>query len=129
MQINFPIFNLSYPTWEPDIAQEFLREDDIYYSSDEVFFEKYFLNQEFVDCDGKVYQLVDKTEFYIKTLLFLKKKRFKCLFQEKKEQLSLEELKKIFSKRVNTLDLEESRSQIFDFVTNAKSIPELIKGL
>ena len=127
MEIEFPIF--SYPKWELEVLGDFFRFDDIYFSSDEKLFDKYFFNQKFVDCKGNVFKIIGKSKITKPWLLSFFLKRSKIHFYEMEENISLEKLKRILNEKNITLESEAARKEINRIIQNSPTIRELLRGI
>lgn len=126
--MQYPIFNIGLSEWDTgyNIAQELLKWNDIYYSKDERFFSKYFLNRDFVDCKGEVYRLVGKEPLkkWWYPLLFIH--RFKCFFEPTGKTMAVEQLRSLMLERVMQLPDDEIRDDIIETLKKADSIEKII---
>ena len=122
------MFNL-YHEWEEELIQEFVRHDDIYYSDDNIFFNKYFLNQTFVDSEGRLYDLESAEDFVVRKFLFFQSNRKKLHFKPQGLSLSLNELRKKLEERVNTLQDESLKKEFSVVLSKATSIRQLINQI
>jgi hypothetical protein len=127
--MTYPIFNLSYPVWEEELIQEFIRHDDLYYSNDEEFFRKYFLNQTFIDCDGQLYKLNKAEDYTVRKFLFFKSHRKKLYFKSLNERLSYREFISELKKRADTLTLESVKKEFFKLIKTCNSIEALLNKI
>lgn len=129
MEIEYPILNISLQNWNNDIVEELFRENDIYYSNNEIFFKTYLLGHKYVDCKGDIYKLLNK--YPIKNLWlrlrFIKRSKFQ--FEKTNERISFEELQILLIDRVNQLSGEDAKNEWIEKIKNSPSIASLIKGI
>ena len=126
MEIVYPILNISIPEWNDDIVQEIFRYNDIYYSKDEVFFNKNFLGHEFVDCNGKIFRIVDKilmSNFWLRIFTLT---RFRIIFAPTNKNVEFIDLQRYIIERINDLNGGDKISWI-NKIETAKNIRELIE--
>lgn len=48
--IKYPMFNIGYDTWNLDVLGDFFIYDIVYKGNND-FFEEYYFNQNFIDCN------------------------------------------------------------------------------
>lgn len=120
MKIEFPILNISLSNWTVDIVDEIFRDDAFYYSSDNIFFNEFFLNHKFVDCNGNIFLLTDKSD---PQGLFQKKS--KCFFSETNEEMSYIDVKAYMIAMIS--DLPSGEIWI-DALKKTDTIGELFDG-
>ncbi len=59
--MEFPMLNISFKDWNnEDDLTIFLLFDNIIYNDNDVFFDKYFKNHLFCDCEGRIYKITKK---------------------------------------------------------------------
>ncbi len=127
--IKYPILNISLSKWDNNVIQEMFRYDDIYYSQDELFFQSYLLNHDFVDCDGFIYKLIKKNQLKRNGLIrFFTSKHGKLIFEKTTKQMSFYELKELLINRVNQLSGREAVENWIEEIHKSSNIKELING-
>ncbi len=124
--MKYPIFNIGYKVWDLVILGDFFIYDEIY-KGDEDFFNTYYLDQIFIDCNGNTFKLIGKTP--IKSFYnFFLSKRYKLNFEDRERRIELEELKELLTDRALQIKSDAARNEIYRQIKNSRSIEELLIG-
>ncbi|UII31992.1 hypothetical protein LVD17_27265 [Fulvivirga ulvae] len=124
--IEYPIFNLSYPDWELDTLGDFFIYNEDYRSSDD-FFNKYYLNQTFVDCRGNLFKVIGKSLIKSKFRIFRSRVN-KIQFEALNNNIDLEQLKKELKEKSQQIKNDAAQTEILKQIENSKTIKELLRG-
>ncbi len=124
--IEYPIFNLSYPTWDIDTLGDFFLYNDRY-KSNEDFFDTYYLNQDFIDCQGNTYRIIGKSLIESKFRIF-RSKTYKIQFERLDKKVVLKELKRMLKEKTSQIESDAARSEILNQIEKSESIKELLNG-
>ncbi len=127
MGIIYPILNISISEWNNDIIEEIFRENDIYYSSNEEFFNTYLLNNEFIDCNGDIYKITGKIAIKGFWTLLFTSKRSRLIFEKTNSKITFDELQKIMVDRINDLKGDEAEQQWILSLKKAQTIKQLLE--
>lgn len=123
--INFPLFNISYPNWELELLGDFFLYNDVYnYKED--FFNEYYLDQLFIDCDGCLFKVVGKTPLKPR---FWNSKSFKIEFLKQEGIMSLESFKKILLEKSLQIKEGVARNVMQEIIEKEDSIEGLLIGV
>lgn len=125
--MQFPIYNIDVPSlgekyW---LLNEIIRYDEYYISSDEEMWRNYFLNMRFIDCQGDIYILVNKSIIKDLRYVLLRKERHKCHFVSTGERLSIEETRRIMEKQIK-LSNEKFGQEFIECLQKATTYEDLI---
>lgn len=125
--MQFPIYNIDTISlgehyW---LLQEIIRYDEIYSSHDEDIWRKYFLNKRFVDSQGDVYRLVDKSKVKKSWYALLGTAHYRCHFAATGERLSVGEVCKVMEQQVRNTH-EKFEEEIINDLRMANTFTELI---
>lgn len=95
--IKYPMFNIGYDTWNLDVLGDFFIYDIVYKGNND-FFEEYYFNQNFIDCNWNIFRIIGKSP--IKQSLFTwNRKKSQLEFEFLHKKMELHELKKILLDR------------------------------
>ena len=130
--MEFPLINISQILWEDEFIIDYIVFDEYYYSENNKYFNKLFLNKKFCASDGKIYiakGLIPPQETWRKVLKFLPDVyKSKIIFERTEKEISMEELRKYLLKKVQTLSDSESKTTWIQDLKKAKNHYELING-
>lgn len=125
MKIQFPILNISLNSLNVQSLEEIHIGDVWDYPRDNVFFEKYYLNQEYVDQNGHIFKIIGKIKSnFINTIIHFNKDQLK--FEDTGRIIEFADLKSLVIHRYSTLDNDFDKSILIDLATKSKTFKELI---
>ena len=127
-KVDFPIFNISYRDWNSADFQDFMVvSHEIYDSSDNAFFERYFVNQEYVDGSGNTWRIVRKKDVYIKKMVFFTRRVGIIQLERGEAKMSYDDFVELFKRRVNQVKVDSVRKIHMDTLKGENSIGAVIK--
>lgn len=130
--MRFPIANISQE-WNPqeDYLHYILMDPYIYNGSDQ-FFKDLYLNNKFVDSEGKIYQVVDKrlpTSWWRKAFHFLPDiYKVTLLFIKTEEKMDIEAVREFVSNQIVKIKKAEGTNKWLGQIKKAKTIQEILGG-
>ena len=130
-KINFPIVNVSSKKWDCD-KDVYILDDEYIYTKDDIFYSKYFLNNSFVDSNGKVFKITDRLlPGRVRQILSFIPNicKVELVFKETGENMTIEEIRSLIIRRVEEMvNDDELKSEWIKNVKNAKTIADVITG-
>ncbi len=111
-KMKYPILNISLKNWNSsklDYSILLLDSNLIYTSNDELF-NNYFLNNEYIDSNGKIYEIIGRElpSSWKKAFSFIPYfYKVKLLFKAKEREIQLDELKSYIVKNIKALSYQE----------------------
>lgn len=128
--MNFPALNISPTKWNDDDLIEYLIFDDFIYTKDDKLFDKYYRNQLFCDCDGKIYKAVRKkemTEKWRDWLRFIPNVwKTKVEYCYTHQDLNLEEFRNYLIERIKDLEQNEFTKEWASKILKSKNHAQML---
>lgn len=130
--MRFPLINISEEKWNAEELIEYFDFDGYFYSSNTELYKRYIEGKEYCDCNGDVYQVVDKIppkQWWRRVFRFIPDfYREKLIFKKTGKRLELDELRKYVSERVRDLSEDDFTRKWIFYLKNAASYEEVING-
>lgn len=125
--MQFPIYNIDANSLGDNyyLLNEIIRYDAIYASEDEEIWLNLFLHMRFVDGNGCVYKLVDKSRIKKLCYSIFRVVRYECHFVGTGERLSIEDLRPIMERQVRNTHGKHSQ-ELIEGLQKARTLTELI---
>ena len=130
-KLKFPIANISSKKWDCD-ENVYILDSEYIYTTNEMFYSRYFLNNSFVDSNGKVFTITDRLlpNRVRQILSFIPNIcKVELVFKETGKKMTIEEIRSHIIRQVEEIvDDNELRSEWIKKVKNAKTIEDVISG-
>lgn len=125
MEPNFPILNISLTSLNAQ-SLEGIHIGDLWdYPRDNGIFNKYYLNQEYVDQNGHIFKLIGKTKSnFIHTIVHFNK--YELMFVDTEQSIDLINLRDFLIRRYSTLDNDFDKSILINLAIKSNTFHELI---
>lgn len=125
MKLQFPMLNISLVSLNPQSLEEIHIGDLWDYPRDNHLFDKYYLNQQYVDQNGHIFKITGKTKTdLIHAIIHFNKDKLK--FDDTGRNIKFNDLKNFVIQRYATLDDDFAKSILIDLATKSRSFKELI---
>lgn len=126
--MEFPIIQIDLVDWDLELISELLMFDAYYYSSDQLFFDKYILNKRFVSSNGTIYIATHK----VKSKDFLSwiglRKKYKIYFKELGIRWTFDQTKDFFYSRISKMKEQQAKENWLNAIDRASNIKDLIEA-
>lgn len=130
--MKFPAANVSISHWNKD--EDYLLyvlENEFIYNPDNELYQKYFLNNLFVDSNGDIYKLIDRKlpSKIIQLFSFIPNLcKVEFIFKKTEEKMTLEQVRQHLLNQIEQLADNENKVVWLHTIKNANTFEEIIFG-
>lgn len=130
--MKFPAANVSISHWNKD--EDYLLyvlENEFIYNSDNELYQKYFLNNLFVDSNGEIYKLIDRKlpSKFVQLFCFIPNLcKVEFIFKKTEEKMTLEQVRQHMINQIEQLANDQNKVDWLHAIKNATSFGEIIFG-
>jgi hypothetical protein len=124
--INYPLLNISYPYWDEYIVEHMFLVDNNFRFTNLEDYTKYFLNQEYVDCSGNIYRIIDKSEKKIFGFVIPNRGKFRFIETEKK--MTFTDVKDYIKSRIEQEKNSDIKKIWLEYIDKSSTIEQIISN-
>ncbi len=130
--MKFPAANVSISNWNKD--EDYLLyvlEKEFIYNPDNELYQKYFLNNLFVDSNGHIYKLIDRKlpSKIIQLFSFIPTFcKVEFIFKKTEQKMTLEQVRQHMLNQIMMLADDQNKVDWLNNIKNATSFEEIIFG-
>lgn len=111
---------------------EYVAYNDYIYTHNDIYFQKYYLHQQFCDCTGELFEVVGKTppkSWWRRTFRFLPNVYREKLIHKSVGHMDLERLRAFLHKQVSGMAQSDFDQEWLNHINKAQTHRELIDGM
>ena len=128
--MKFPAVNVSIENWDKN--EDYLiyvLENEFIYTTNNELFQKYFLDNLFVDSDGSIYKLIDRKlpSSFKQIFSFIPNFcKVELVFKRTEDKMTKEQVRQHILKQLDKLDNDKNKVEWIDKVKSAETFEEII---